>query len=36
MLFFADFMVILKAGKIALILSEMFSAKLKLMMVTVT
>lgn len=36
MLFFSDLMVILKAGKIALIRIEMFSAKLKLVPVTVT
>lgn len=36
MLFYSVLMIILKAGKIALILTEMFSAKLKLMMVTVT
>lgn len=36
MLFFSDIMVILKAEKIALILTQMFSVKLKLMTVTVT
>jgi len=36
MLFFSDLMVILKVGKITLILTEMFSAEIKLMTVTVT